>query len=232
MYNTVKPKFSEAVKVLLVLSLIIVVFYQSLVIDDLTNRMNRIESEEKDLNDLTDEVQSLVENIDGVLVEHDKNIGHLYIHLEDLDDYLKRQDDRIDALEDENTELSEIINNLNIRLLNTTIDNNLTLTLPIVEPRKTPFRIGDTIAWNIESEYPLEGAIITTWFPNGTIAWKTDALTDWFFRDRLWTTAYYSQVSNSKPMLFLEPYPLGNYTYSFTYKDIFEIYGNFEVLDS
>jgi hypothetical protein len=229
MYNPVKPKFSDAVKALLVFTLVLVVVHQNIVISDLTKRMNRIESEERDVNSIADQFQELIENMDEMLVIHDNQIKYQQIEINVLENHMDTLDNKIDSLENENEELRAEINNLNKLLLNISIENDLLLTPPVVEPRKTLFRIGDTMTWNIESAYPLEGAKITTWFPNGTLAWETEEFSGWLFRDGVWTIPYYTQVSNSKPMTFYDEYPIGNYTYRFTYRDIFRINGSFEV---
>ena len=94
------------------------------------------------------------------------------------------------------------------------------ITKPLVEPRKTEFRIGDTIAFNVESEMALYGSHFVVYDPNSTLIWEGDPLAEWVELDDYWVPPYYGQTAYMDPMIFTENYTLGNWTYIFWFGEL------------
>jgi len=94
------------------------------------------------------------------------------------------------------------------------------ITQPFVEPRKEEFRIGDTIAFNVESEMALYGSHFTVHDPNGTLIWEGDPLAEWTEQDEYWVPPYYGQTAYMEPMVLRENYTLGNWTYVYWFGEL------------
>jgi hypothetical protein len=84
-----------------------------------------------------------------------------------------------------------------------------------IEPRKSVFRIGDTVAFNVESSFILEDSYIKIYDPTGELYWVTNT-----FGSDLWVSLeltkivpFYSQTAGGNPMLLLDDAPLGTYTW-------------------
>ena len=103
------------------------------------------------------------------------------------------------------------------------------ITQPIVEARKEEFRIGDTIAFKVESDMPLYGSYFTVLDPNGTLIWEGDPLAEWVEIQDYWVPPYYGQTAYLQPMILSEDYHLGNWTWTYRFGDIFEVEGWFIV---
>lgn len=231
MYNPEKPKFRDVVNLVMVVVLIIALLIQNNQISQLTTRMNRIESEEKDFT-VWGQVQDLLEEINSLLVEHDKLLVTIYEQQVEDGTKISGQESTINSLLEENRDLIEQMGSLYKLLFEHTNNSTMTLKPATVESRKANFRIGDCIGWVIESDYPLDGATIKIWFPNGTLAWETDEMTNWIYAEGNWVLPFYSQTANTVPILLLDEYPLGNYTYAFRYRGFYEVTGGFTVIEA
>jgi len=85
-----------------------------------------------------------------------------------------------------------------------------------IDPRKTVFRIGDTVAFDIESSFPLEDSYIKIWDPSGSLYWKTEAFEAgvWVELDLTRIVPFYDQTAGGNPMVLLDDAPLGVYTWT------------------
>jgi len=104
-----------------------------------------------------------------------------------------------------------------------------------IEPRKTVFRVGETLGFNVESSFMQEDSYIEVYDPSGVLYWDTDV-----FDEDVWTQVgtimrvpYYSQVAGGNPMTFLEDAPIGIWTWEW-YDDEDDLLdeGTFEVQES
>jgi len=84
-----------------------------------------------------------------------------------------------------------------------------------IEPRKTVFRVGETLGFDVESSFMQEDSYIEVFDPSGVLYWTTD-----LFNEDVWTQVgtimrvpYYSQVAGGNPMTLLEDAPLGTWTW-------------------
>jgi FeS assembly SUF system regulator len=65
-----------------------------------------------------------------------------------------------------------------------------------IEPRKSVFRVGDTLAFNLESSFAQEDSYIKIWDPSGDLYWRTDDFTDvWLSVGTVELVPYYEQVA-------------------------------------
>jgi hypothetical protein len=82
-----------------------------------------------------------------------------------------------------------------------------------IEPRKTVFKIGDTVAFNVESSFAQEDSYIKIWDPSGNLYWRTDAFEAgmWIEVETIQRVPYYEQVAGGNPMTLLEDAPLGTW---------------------
>jgi len=103
------------------------------------------------------------------------------------------------------------------------------ITLPIVEARKEDFRIGDTVAFDVESEIPLHGSYFTVFDNEGLLVWEGDPLSNWVEIQDFWVPPYYGQTAYLDPMIITEDYPIGNWTWKYYFGDFIEIEGWFMV---
>jgi len=103
------------------------------------------------------------------------------------------------------------------------------ITLPMVELRKEEFRIGDTVAFNVESEIPLYGSYFTVFDNEGLLVWEGDPLSNWAEIQDFWVPPYYGQTAYLDPMIITEDYPIGNWTWAYYFGDYIEIEGWFMV---
>jgi hypothetical protein len=94
------------------------------------------------------------------------------------------------------------------------------ITKPFVEPRKAEFRIGDTIAFNLESEVALYGSHFMVYDPNGTLVWEGDPLATWVELEDYWVPPYYGQTAYMEPMILTENRTLGNWTYVYWFGEL------------
>jgi hypothetical protein len=88
-----------------------------------------------------------------------------------------------------------------------------------IEPRRSQFRIGETLAFNVESSFIQGNSYIEIEDPSGDLYWTTDAFAsaDWIKVGTLQIYPFYEQRAGANPMVFLEDAPLG--TYGWTWYD-------------
>jgi len=84
-----------------------------------------------------------------------------------------------------------------------------------ITPKKATFRIGETVAFNVQSSFKQENAYIKIYDPDGNQYWKTDP-----FAEKEWTKVgevqvypFYEQTAGGNQMVLLEDAPLGTYTW-------------------
>ena len=125
-----------------------------------------------------------------------------------------------------------LLDNARLRGMLMETDYGENITQPIVEARKEEFRIGDTIAFKVESDMPLYGSYFTVLDPNGTLVWEGDPLAEWVEVEDHWVAPYYGQTAYLEPMILTEDYPLGNWTWTYRFGDLFEVEGWFIVSEA
>jgi ElaB/YqjD/DUF883 family membrane-anchored ribosome-binding protein len=88
-----------------------------------------------------------------------------------------------------------------------------------LQPRKSVFRIGETVAFNVESSFAQDDSYIKIWDPSGNLYWQTDDFIPglWVQVGTLERVPYYAQVAGGNPMILLEDAPLG--TWEWTWYD-------------
>jgi hypothetical protein len=88
-----------------------------------------------------------------------------------------------------------------------------------IEPRKSTFRIGDTLAFDVESSFAQDDSYIKIYDPSGSLYWQTDKFEDtapnsvWIMVGTVELVPYYEQVAGGNPMTFLDDAPLGTWTW-------------------
>ena len=100
-----------------------------------------------------------------------------------------------------------------------------------IDPKKTVFRVGETLGFNVETSFKQEDSWIKIWDPSGNLYWQTDAFDAdvWVKVGTIMRVPYYSQVAGGNPMTFLEDAPLGTWTWKWYIYDTEE--GENVVLD-
>jgi hypothetical protein len=85
-----------------------------------------------------------------------------------------------------------------------------------IEPRKTVFSIGDTVAFNVESSFAQDDSYIKIWDPSGNLYWRTDDFEagEWISVGTIERVPYYEQVAGGNPMTLLEDAPLGTWEWT------------------
>jgi hypothetical protein len=89
-----------------------------------------------------------------------------------------------------------------------------------IEPRKSVFRIGDTVAFNVESSFAQDDSYIKIWDPSGNLYWRTNDFIagNWIKVGTLELIPFYDQTAGGNPMLLLDDAPLG--VYEWTWYDV------------
>ena len=108
-------------------------------------------------------------------------------------------------------------------------ENGENVTPPVIKSKRDTYRIGDTVAFNINSAFPLYGSNLTITNPNGNLVWLVDTLMDWVQDGDSWTAPFYSQTSNASPMVLEHGSTLGVWTWTYMFSDLIKIEGNFTV---
>jgi len=88
-----------------------------------------------------------------------------------------------------------------------------------IDPRKSIFRIGDTVAFVIEHSFGTPGSYIKIWDPSGNLYWQTDAFMSsmWIKVGSIVRLPFFAQVAGGNPMTLLDDAPLG--TWEWTWYD-------------
>jgi hypothetical protein len=104
-----------------------------------------------------------------------------------------------------------------------------------IEPKKTVFRVGETVGFNVESSFPQDNSYIKVWDPSGNLYWQTDAFApdSWVEVGTIQRVPYYSQVAGGNPMNLLDDAPLGTWEWTWYDVDDEELdEGTFEVAEA
>jgi len=85
-----------------------------------------------------------------------------------------------------------------------------------IDARKTTFKIGETLAFNVESSFVQGSSYIEIEDPTGSLYWTTDpfVVANWLKVGTLQIYPFYQQTAGGNPMVFLEDAPLGTYTWA------------------
>jgi hypothetical protein len=108
--------------------------------------------------------------------------------------------------------------------LNVTDDNDMfaQYTLELVsktvalEPRKSTFRIGDTVGFNIEHSFGSYDSYIKIYDPSGELYWQTDAFEEdeWIKVGTVVRLPFFEQVAGGNPLVLLDDAPLGTWDWT------------------
>jgi hypothetical protein len=104
-----------------------------------------------------------------------------------------------------------------------------------IEPKKTVFRVGETVGFNVESSFAQPNSYIKIWDPSGNLYWQTDAFApdSWVEVGTIQRVPYYSQVAGGNPMNLLDDAPLGTWEWTWYDVDDEELdEGTFEVAEA
>jgi hypothetical protein len=104
-----------------------------------------------------------------------------------------------------------------------------------IEPRKSTFRIGDTVAYTIEHSFGTPGSYIKIWDPTGNLYWQTDAFASgmWVKVGSVVRLPYFAQVAGGNPMTLLDDAPLGTWEWTWYDSGDDELdTGTFEVIEA
>ena len=187
----------------------------------------RIESLQSDLitsKAYNDYYSRRVSEMDGEVADYRSRMLELQDEVDQLERYAetwRSYRDQLEAVYVENALLMGL-------LLEREIEGE-NFSASTVRIRKETFRIGDTIAFVIESEVPLYGSIFTIWDSNGDLVWEGDPIGDWVEVEDGWVVPFYLQTAYLDLMIITDDMPLGNWTWSFTFSDIVLIEGEFMV---
>jgi hypothetical protein len=94
-----------------------------------------------------------------------------------------------------------------------------------IAPRKSTFRIGDTVTFNIEHTFgddpnqDILGGDIKVYDPDGTLYWSGDDLDTWSQVETWFEVPYSAQTAGGNPMVLLDDAPLGAWSYKWRDKD-------------
>jgi hypothetical protein len=124
---------------------------------------------------------------------------------------------------DDTTELDEGVYHINVTDADEDFYIELMFTVgPIhkhISPRKSTFRIGDTVTFNIEHSYGnvggegINGGMINVYDPDGNLYWVGDPLVTWTDVDLWWVVPVSDQTANGNPMILLDDAPLGEWSF-------------------
>jgi hypothetical protein len=84
-----------------------------------------------------------------------------------------------------------------------------------IEPRKSSFAIGDTVAFNVESSFAQPNSYIEIEDPSGDLYWTTDPFESdlWIQVGTIMIVPFYQQTAGGNPMTLLDDAPLGTWTW-------------------
>ncbi len=92
-----------------------------------------------------------------------------------------------------------------------------------IDSRKTSFKIGETVAFNVESSFAQDESYIKVWEPSGALYWRTDDFVDWVKVGTIQRILYADQVAGGNPMMLLDDAPLGTWTWTWYDEDADEL---------
>jgi outer membrane murein-binding lipoprotein Lpp len=113
---------------------------------------------------------------------------------------------------------------LGVYTLNVTDENDLYAMVQFevvektldIDPRKATFRIGDTVAFNIEVSFPADGSYIEIYDPTDELYWQTNVFSAgvWVKVGDTHIVPFYEQVAGGNPMILLDDAPLGEWSWT------------------
>ncbi|KKL24643.1 hypothetical protein LCGC14_2413270, partial [marine sediment metagenome] len=127
---------------------------------------------------------------------------------------------------DEDIELSVgsyLINITDSEDLFVQVEFNVITKTSDIDTRKTAFKIGETIAFNVESSFAQDESYIKVWEPSGALYWRTDDFVDWVKVGTIQRILYADQVAGGNPMMLLDDAPLGTWTWTWYDEDADEL---------
>jgi len=85
-----------------------------------------------------------------------------------------------------------------------------------IEPRKSTFAIGDTVAFDVVSSFAQANSFIEVYDPEGNLYWKTEGFDqeDWVKVGTVMRYPYYSQIASGNTMELLDDAPLGEWSWA------------------
>jgi hypothetical protein len=89
----------------------------------------------------------------------------------------------------------------------------------VISPRKSTFRIGEIVSFNIEHSYgnqageDILGGVVNVYDPTGMLYWAGDALNTWTDVELWWVVPLSHQTSSGNQMLLLDDAPLGEWSF-------------------
>jgi len=120
---------------------------------------------------------------------------------------------------------ADILSQGNYKLNVTDASGDYMVTVPfaigaqhvVANPRKTSFKVGETISFILEhsfgNEYPIDESVLKISDPSGVLVFDGDWLATWV-KTGLWYTApYSSQTAGGNPMVIGEDAPLGTWSW-------------------
>ncbi|UCD44842.1 MAG: IPT/TIG domain-containing protein [Candidatus Bathyarchaeota archaeon] len=111
----------------------------------------------------------------------------------------------------------------------------------VVDPRKSSFARGETVAFDIQSTFTQHNSYIEIYDPVGDLYWTTDEMTDgtgatidmWLKVGELQTVPYYYQTAGGNSLLLLEDAPIGTWSWEWYDEDDDELdSGTFAVTEA
>ena len=84
-----------------------------------------------------------------------------------------------------------------------------------IEPRKSTFAIGDTVAFDVVSSFVQDLSFIEIYDPAGDLYWKTEGFADadWVQVGTVQRFPYFSQIASGNTMMLLDDAPLGEWSW-------------------
>lgn len=228
MYNPKKPSLTGLVLFIALLVSIGFIVHQGNRMRLLEMRMDKIESEEKDVNQIIENTQEFQEDIDDIIESFDHVFNQLVesqgITREEIDELL----DDSKTLKEENEELEYELNIMRSILIDYMTTGEASFPPPSIESRKEYYHVQDAVSFTMISSYPFKNSSMKIWYPNETLAWETQPL-EWVYEVDMWIVYPNVQLVDSKPMIIGDEFPLGAYTFSFINGNETQVTGSFMI---
>ncbi len=223
-----RPTWSQLIFALLFLCVFLGFIVQETRLNRIGAQLSAIEEREKNFNELTGEYSDYLENIQELLDELTRAI----ISLDATQvTYEMKLEEIQEAQMVDVSYIKSTLKSITAQYYELAITSGLNYTHPLIDPRKESFMIGDILCWDIESPLPLMNASVRVYDPVGMLSLEVDPLDDWLLSEEKWIVPYYEQTSSQEIIELHEDFPLGNYSYTFTFEDMITINGTFQVIE-
>jgi len=91
----------------------------------------------------------------------------------------------------------------------------------VIAPRKSTFRVGDTVSFNVQHSFggqvaqDIDASTITVYDPSGNKYWELDeyGAADWTKIGKYWSLSYAAQTDATNPCILLDDAPLGEWEF-------------------